>query len=139
MTAEDARRPARPTDGRDGAAKPHPDERHDDGHQGGKRRHARRRPGEDPGQGAEGPAGKPAVAEGEAKAERKPRTDTKQAKLIAMLQAKDGATVEEIADGLRLAGPHRPRRPLRRLKKKLGLDVTSEKVEGRGRVYRIGN
>ena len=24
------------------------------------------------------------------------------------------------------------------LKKKLGLDVTSEKVEGRGRVYRIG-
>jgi hypothetical protein len=24
------------------------------------------------------------------------------------------------------------------LKKKLGLDVTSEKIEGRGRVYRIG-
>ena len=67
------------------------------------------------------------------------RTDTKQAKLIAMLTEKAGATVEEIAKAFgwqfhtvrgAIAGV---------LKKRLGLDVTSEKIEGRGRVYRIGS
>ena len=82
---------------------------------------------------------KPAVADGGAKTERKPRTDTKQAKLIAMLQAKDGATVAEIASAFDWQA-HTVRGALYgALKKKLGLDVASEKVEGRGRVYRIGN
>ena len=69
----------------------------------------------------------------------KPRTDTKQAKLIAMLTDKAGATVEEIAKafGWRV---HTVRGAIAgALKKRLGLDVTSEKVEGRGRVYRIGS
>jgi hypothetical protein len=85
------------------------------------------------------PRQKPAQADTKAKAERKPRTDTKQAKLIAMLQAKDGATVEEIATAFGWQ-PHTVRGALYgALKKKLGLDVQSEKLEGRGRVYRIGN
>jgi len=79
------------------------------------------------------------VSDGEANAERTPRTNTKQAKLIAMLQAKDGATVEEIAAAFGWQA-HTVRGSLYgALKKKLGLDVTSEKIEGRGRVYRIGN
>jgi hypothetical protein len=83
------------------------------------------------------PRRKPAVADGEAKAKRTPRTDTKQAKLIAMLKAKDGATVEEIAKAFRWQN-HTVRGALYgALKKKLGLDVVSEKVEGRGRIYRI--
>jgi hypothetical protein len=83
------------------------------------------------------PRGKPSVADGAAKAERTPRTDTKQAKLIAMLQAKDGATVEEIASAFGWQA-HTVRGALYgALKKKLGLDVKSEKVDGRGRVFRI--
>jgi hypothetical protein len=85
------------------------------------------------------PRQKAAVADSEAKAERKTRTDTKQAKLIAMLKAKDGATVEEIAAAFGWQA-HTVRGALYgALKKKLGLDVTSEKIEGKGRVYRIGN
>lgn len=62
------------------------------------------------------------------------RKGTKQEALIEMLRAPGGATIEEIATALEwaahtvrgaMAGP---------LKKKLGLEVTSEKVEGRGRV-----
>jgi hypothetical protein len=62
---------------------------------------------------------------------------TKQATLIAMLRAPDGATIEEImaATGWQ---SHTVRGAMAgALKKKLGLEVTSEKVEGRGRVYRI--
>jgi hypothetical protein len=82
---------------------------------------------------------KPAVADGEAKAERTPRTDTKQAKLITMLEAKNGATVEEIACAFGWQA-HTVRGALYgALKKKLGLDIASEKVEGRGRIYRIGS
>jgi hypothetical protein len=80
-----------------------------------------------------------AVADGEARAERKTRTDTKQAKLIAMLAAKDGATVEEIAAAFGWQA-HTVRGVLYgALKKKLGLTIVSEKVEGRGRLYRIGS
>ena len=62
-----------------------------------------------------------------------------EAKLIAMLQAKDGATVEEIAKAFGWQN-HTVRGALfGAVKKKLGLDILSEKVEGRGRVYRIGN
>jgi hypothetical protein len=97
-----------------------------------------RTPGKEPGKGTK-PARRPAVADTKAKAERRPRTDTKQAKLIAMLQAKDGATVEEIAAAFGWQN-HTVRGALYgALKKKLGLDVASEKVEARGRVYRVGN
>jgi len=82
---------------------------------------------------------RPAVADGEAKAERKARADTKQAKLIAMLEAKDGATIEEIAGAFGWQA-HTVRGAIYgALKKKLGLDIVSEKAEGRGRVYRIGS
>lgn len=85
------------------------------------------------------PGQRAAVANGKAKAERKARTDTKQAKLIAMLEAKEGATIEEVATALGWQA-HTVRGALYgALKKKLGLDIVSEKVEGRGRVYRIGS
>ena len=68
---------------------------------------------------------------------RAPRENTKQARLIAMLRAPDGATVEEIARALEWRS-HTIRGALAgALKKKLGLEVTSEKVENRGRVYRL--
>ena len=70
---------------------------------------------------------------------RTPREGTKQATLIAMLRAPDGATIEEImaATGWQ---SHTVRGAMAgALKKKLGLEVTSEKVEGRGRVYRIAD
>jgi hypothetical protein len=68
---------------------------------------------------------------------RTPREGTKQATLIAMLRAPDGATIEEIMVALEWAS-HTIRGAMAgSLKKKLGLEVTSEKVEGRGRVYRL--
>ncbi|MBL4766534.1 MAG: DUF3489 domain-containing protein [Rhodobacteraceae bacterium] len=66
-----------------------------------------------------------------------PRTGTKQAKLIAMLEAQGGASIAEIiaATGWQT---HTIRGAISGvLKKKLGLSVISEKVEGRGRVYNI--
>lgn len=68
---------------------------------------------------------------------RTPREGTKQATLIAMLRAPDGATIEEI---MATTGwqSHTVRGAMAgALKKKLGLEVTSEKVEGRGRVYKL--
>jgi hypothetical protein len=68
---------------------------------------------------------------------RTPREGTKQAKLIEMLRTEVGATIEEImvATGWQ---SHTVRGAIAgALKKKLGLDVTSEKVEGRGRVYKL--
>jgi DNA-binding MarR family transcriptional regulator len=65
------------------------------------------------------------------------RTDSKQAKLIEMLKRPNGATVEEIVKKFEWQ-PHTVRGAIAgALKKKLGLKVTSEKVERRGRVYRI--
>jgi hypothetical protein len=65
------------------------------------------------------------------------REGTKQAKLIAMLRASEGATIEEIMAATNWAG-HTIRGAMSgALKKKLGLEVTSEKTEERGRVYRI--
>ena len=72
-----------------------------------------------------------------APAARKTRDDTKQAQLIAMLRRKEGATIAQIvaATGWQ---PHTVRGAFAgALKKKLGLTVTSEKVEGGQRVYRI--
>ena len=68
---------------------------------------------------------------------RTPREGTKQATLIAMLRAPEGATIEEIASALEWQ-PHTARGAMAgALKKKLGLEVTSQKVDGRGRTYRI--
>ena len=68
---------------------------------------------------------------------RTPREGTKQAKLIAMLRAESGATIEEIVEALDWQA-HTARGAMSgALKKKLGLTITSEKVDGRGRVYAI--
>jgi hypothetical protein len=68
---------------------------------------------------------------------RTPREGTKQATLIAMLRAPEGATVEEITAATGWQS-HTVRGAMAgALKKKLGLEVASEKVEGRGRVYRL--
>lgn len=73
---------------------------------------------------------------GAAQSTRTPRAGTKQAALIAMLRAPDGATIEEITTATGWQA-HTVRGAIAgALKKKLGLDVTSEKVEGRGRIYR---
>ncbi len=79
----------------------------------------------------------PSAGAGPAPKTRTPRTGTKQAKLIEMLRADGGATIDEIvaATGWQ---PHTVRGAFAgALKKKLGLEVTSEKVEGRGRVYSL--
>ena len=66
-----------------------------------------------------------------------PRTGTKQALLIAMLQRSDGATMDEIVTATQWLA-HTARGAISGvLKKKLGLVVTSAKTEGRGTVYRI--
>ena len=68
---------------------------------------------------------------------RTPREGTKQAKLIAMLRASDGATIEEIMVALDWAA-HTIRGAMAgALKKKLGLTITSDMIEGRGRAYMI--
>ena len=65
------------------------------------------------------------------------REGTKQATLIAMLRAADGATIEEIMAATNWQS-HTVRGAMAgALKKKLGLEVTSEKVEDRGRVYKL--
>ncbi|APH70625.1 DUF3489 domain-containing protein [Aquibium oceanicum] len=91
---------------------------------------------------SEAPAG-PAEPERSAPVASKPprepkaREGSKQAQLIAMLQGADGATVAEIAAAFGWQ-PHTVRGAIAgALKKKLGLDVTSEKVDGRGRVYKL--
>jgi hypothetical protein len=69
--------------------------------------------------------------------ERKVRAGTKQAQLIEMLRAPEGASIDEIVAATNWKS-HTVRGALAgALKKKLGLEVTSEKVENRGRVYRL--
>ena len=81
----------------------------------------------------------PADASERTSSTRTPRAGTKQAALIAMLRAPDGATIEEITTATGWQA-HTVRGAIAgALKKKLGLDVTSEKVEGRGRVYKLAN
>ncbi len=64
------------------------------------------------------------------------RTGTKQEAVIAMLRADGGATIEDITAATNWAS-HTARGFLSgALKKKLGLTITFEKVDGRGRVYR---
>jgi Protein of unknown function (DUF3489) len=70
-------------------------------------------------------------------AERKTRHGTKQALMISMLSRPDGATIGEIVAETGWQ-QHTVRGAFAgALKKKLGLVVCSEKVAGRGRVYRI--
>lgn len=71
------------------------------------------------------------------KAPRAARTDSKQAQLITMLKRAKGASIDEIVEAFDWQ-PHTVRGAIAgALKKKLGLDVTSEKDEKRGRVYHI--
>jgi hypothetical protein len=83
------------------------------------------------------------VKTGSRKARRGPakagRTDTKQDKLVAMLRRPEGATVDEMAKAFGWQA-HTVRGAIAgAIKKKLGLNVASEKDEKRGRIYRIAN
>ena len=65
------------------------------------------------------------------------RSGTKQEAVIAMLRAAGGATIDEIVAATQWA-PHTTRGFLSgALKKKLGLTIISEKVDERGRIYKI--
>ena len=65
------------------------------------------------------------------------RAGTKQAQIIAMLQRPEGATIAEIVEATSWQA-HTARGTISgALKKKLGLRIASEKVEGRGRVYKL--
>ena len=65
------------------------------------------------------------------------RAGTKIARLIAPLRRKDGATIADLTDATGWQA-HSVRGALSgTLKKKLGFAVASDKVDGRGRVYRI--
>ena len=65
------------------------------------------------------------------------RNGTKQEAMIAILRAEGGATIDEIVAALEWQ-PHTCRGAMSgALKKKLGLNITSGNIEGRGRVYRI--
>ncbi len=65
------------------------------------------------------------------------RQGTKQALLIDLLRRKRGATIDDIVEATGWQ-PHSVRGAISgTLKKKLGLTVESEVIEGRGRVYRI--
>ena len=65
------------------------------------------------------------------------RPDSKQARMIEMLRRPEGATVEQIAEAMHWAR-HTVRGVMAgALKKKLGLTITSEKVDGGNRTYRI--
>ena len=62
---------------------------------------------------------------------------TKQQIMIDLLRRPEGAGIEEITAATGWQS-HTVRGAMSgTLKKKLGLEVTSEKVEGRGRVYRL--
>ena len=68
---------------------------------------------------------------------RNTREGSKKAQLIAMLRRPEGATIAEIAETLEWRA-HTVRGAIAgALKKKLGLEINSKKVEGRGRVYQI--
>jgi hypothetical protein len=69
--------------------------------------------------------------------QRKTRDGTKQGAIIAMLQRSEGATLEELVATTGWQ-PHTVRGAMAgALKKKLGLTIASEKLETRGRVYKL--
>ena len=66
------------------------------------------------------------------------RTGTKQAQIIALLQRPEGAAISEIVAEIGWQ-VHSIRGMISgALKKKLGLNITSEKAGGRGTVYKLG-
>jgi len=66
-----------------------------------------------------------------------PRAGTKQAQIISLLERPEGATIAEIVAATSWQA-HSVRGMISgALKKKLGLPVTSEKVDGRGTVHRL--
>lgn len=70
-------------------------------------------------------------------AERTPRPGSKLAKVVELLEGEAGATIAEIMAATNWQ-QHTVRGALAgSVTKKLGRTLTSEKVEGRGRVYRI--
>ena len=82
-------------------------------------------------------AKKAATGRDTAKGPVKQRTGTKQALVVEMLQRAEGATVDQIMEATGWQR-HTVRGAFAgALKKKLGLTVNSEKVEDRGRVYRV--
>jgi hypothetical protein len=69
----------------------------------------------------------------------KTRDGTKQALVIAMLRRREGATIDQIVEATAWR-PHTVRGFFAgALKRKLGLEVSSEKVEGKERIYRIAD
>lgn len=65
------------------------------------------------------------------------RAGTKQAQIIAMLQRPEGASIAEIVEATSWQA-HTTRGAISgALKKKLGLPIKAEKVEGRGMCYRL--
>jgi hypothetical protein len=65
------------------------------------------------------------------------RAGTKQARIIALLQRPEGASIAEIVEATGWQA-HSARGMISgALKKKLALPITAEKIEGRGRVYKI--
>ena len=65
------------------------------------------------------------------------RAGTKQAQIIAMLQRSEGVTIAEMVEATSWQA-HTARGFISgALKKKLGLPITAEKVEGRGTVYKL--
>jgi len=88
--------------------------------------------GEDAAQQPDGPAGTTPAPEPTHR-----RSGTKQEAVIAMLRAEGRATIAELMAATRWPS-HTVRGAMAgALKKKLGLKVTSEKVEGRGWVYAL--
>jgi hypothetical protein len=65
-----------------------------------------------------------------------PRPATKQAAMIEMLRAPEGTTIAAIMEKTGWQA-HTVRGAFAGALKKAGLNVTSEKIDGRGRVYRI--
>ena len=79
----------------------------------------------------------PASPQPAAPKERKPREGTKQQQMIDLLRRPKGATLAEIVEATGWQ-QHTIRGAMAgALKKKLGLTITSEKDETRGRVYKI--
>ena len=79
----------------------------------------------------------PAAAQPAAPNVRKPREGTKQALVIEMLRRAEGATIPEIVEATAWASHTTRGFFAGALKRKLGLTITSEKDDARGRVYRI--
>jgi hypothetical protein len=66
-----------------------------------------------------------------------PRAGTKQAQIIAMLQRPEGASVAEMVEATSWQA-HTVRGAISgALKKRLGLPIVAEKVEGKGMVYKL--